>query len=225
MKTWASKEEIAWLTDKLPEWRKTRAKKKVADWLTTTTNQLIAAFPDRKNSDYKKLRSVSTITFLHVAPLTVNMQRVKDWYYHHCNDDVTKSMPTLQLFPLKLSRKPSRLTPHQAYSILFCKDGTALYTELRSEWEDLKAGDEGAVNKYRHLFQLPLAANMKFVTFQQAVLKERMHSITEEESQEVQKLIETRLQEDTTLYNNPWQSLKVDSTQSDIELKKQYIAR
>ena len=155
---------------------------------------------------------------------TASTQRVKDWYYHHGKVTAPAGPPPAPPFLLKPSRKPSPLAPHQAYSILFCRGDSALYAELRSEWERFKAGDEQTVDKYHHLFPEPVSANMKFVTFQQAILKERIPLMTEEESQEVQKLIETRLQEERNLHDNPWQALKVDTTQSDAELKRRYIA-
>jgi hypothetical protein len=64
MKPWATLEERAWLKEKLPSWYKARRLKKVADWLTTTTNEFVTAFPTRKPTPakYGDLHSVRTFT-------------------------------------------------------------------------------------------------------------------------------------------------------------------
>jgi hypothetical protein len=107
--------------------------------------------------------------------------------------------------------------------MLFCQKDTSLHADLRSEWELFTGDDPETVNKYRHLFPPRDSNQMKFVTFQQGVLKDRMPSITEEESCKVQELIDVRFEADTKLHENPWQAMKVDDTQDDADLQKRYL--
>ena len=49
-----------------------------------------------------------------------------------------------------------------------------------------------------------------------------MSTIPEDESHRVQEFIETHFKEDTDLRDRPWQAMKVDSTETDVNLEKQY---
>jgi len=51
-----------------------------------------------------------------------------------------------------------------------------------------------------------------------------MSTITEDESYQVQEFINARFEEDTILRNSPWRSARVDETQTDEDLEKQYKA-
>ena len=108
---------------------------------------------------------------------------------------------------------------------MFCKKGTQLHAELREDWTVFTQNVPTAIGTYGHLFPGKTPASLKWVTFQQAVLKSRMPTITEDESRQVQEFIEARFKEDTNLRNNPWKALKVDEAQTDADLKKQYDAR
>ena len=59
MKRWTTAEELAWLTEKIPKWHNRRNGNVVGDWLTTTTNQFITAFPSRKSIERSLMHSVS----------------------------------------------------------------------------------------------------------------------------------------------------------------------
>ena len=154
--------------------------------------------------------------------LTTGTQRIRDWYYHHGKESTSKSSGPAPS-PLKVSRRPRTLAPHQAYGILFCGEDSTLHAELRSEWDLFKAGDKEIIAKYRHLFSHPISLDMKFVTFQQNILKDCMALITEEETQQVQELIKTRREEATVLHDNPWLRLKVDEVESNSELQRRFI--
>ena len=124
---------------------------------------------------------------------------------------------------LKTPRKPVPLTKVQAYSLLYCKRGTELHSELREAWASYVAEDKAAVDKYQHLFAGPHNPDLPFVTFQQGVLKEMVASLSEEETSEVQKYIETRFERDNDVREHPWVALKVNDGKSDLDLERQYI--
>jgi hypothetical protein len=100
-----------------------------------------------------------------------------------------------------------------------------LHAELREKWKAFTENDPKAFDTYSHLFPNRVPAGIKFVTFQQAVLRDNMPTITEDESRQVQEFIDTRFKEDTELHNNPWRSTRVDETQEDEDLEMQYKAR
>lgn len=129
---------------------------------------------------------------------------------------------SVDLFPRR-SRKLVPLTLGQAYSLLFCQKGSDLYKELRQAWKLYKTGDEATIGNYGHLFAAPHNPKLPFVMFQQVILKDMVSTAPEEELAAVREYIETRFQQDTELREHPWQALKVDDLQSDIELERQYI--
>ena len=49
-----------------------------------------------------------------------------------------------------------------------------------------------------------------------------MSTISEDESRRVQEFIETHFKEDTDLQDCPWQAMKIDGMEADVNLKKQY---
>ena len=50
-------------------------------------------------------------------------------------------------------------------------------------------------------------------------------TFTQDELREVQDYIENRLKEDTEIYDKPWKAMKVDESQTETDLLKQYEAR
>ena len=84
--------------------------------------------------------------------------------------------------------------------------------------------DEEAVETYGHLFLSRDSKVIKFVTFQQAILKQKMPTITEDESHQVKEFIEAHFKEDNQLRDQPWQAIEVDEAQTDADLKKEYFA-
>ena len=157
--------------------------------------------------------------------LTTRLQQVKSWYYHNAKvpKEPPPKPPPVDLIRKK-SRKPTRLTQYQAYSLLFCQRGSQLHTELRDEWTAFNNDDANTVETYDHLFPNRQSHAIKFVVFQQAVLKERMPTMTADELRQVEELIEKRFEEDTNLRDHPWKAMKVDETQEDVDLEKQYYA-
>lgn len=77
--------------------------------------------------------------------------------------------------------------------------------------------------KYGHLFASPRNTDLPFVTFQQVVLRNKVTTATEEELSAITELINTRFQEDTERRECPWQALKIDGLQSNVELERQYV--
>ena len=64
MKTWTTTEEYVWLTSKLPEWTATRKTRKVQDWLITTANHFLKAFPEYAERDVHSTAKVSLFATL-----------------------------------------------------------------------------------------------------------------------------------------------------------------
>ena len=153
-------------------------------------------------------------------------QQVRWWYYHHAKAPKAPASkaPLVHSLTKKRSQKPVHLTNYQAYSRLFCQKGSSLHTELREEWVAFIKNYEEAVEAYGHLFPNQDSKPIKFVTFQQAVLKQKMPTITEDESRQVEEFIEARFEEDNRLRDQPWQAMKVDEAQTDADLEKEYYA-
>ena len=107
---------------------------------------------------------------------------------------------------------------------MFCKTGSPLHTELRNAWELYKKSDKATLDKYHHLFPALHNPNIQFVTFQQVVLKDRAASATEEELTLIEDFIDTYFQEKKEAEERPWNALKVDESQSEVDLERQYIA-
>lgn len=57
------------------------------------------------------------------------------------------------------------------------------------------------------------------------MLKEMVPTFTQDELREVQDYIENRLKEDTEIYDKLWKAMKVDESQTETDLLKQYEAR
>ena len=49
-------------------------------------------------------------------------------------------------------------------------------------------------------------------------------TITEDELCQVEEFIEARFEEDNRLRDQPWQAMKVDEAQMDVDLEKEYFA-
>ena len=52
-----------------------------------------------------------------------------------------------------------------------------------------------------------------------------MPTISEDESCQVQEFIEVRFKGETNLEDSPWEAMKVDETQTNVDLERQYRAR
>ena len=171
------------------------------------------------------MRSVLSLYVPH-GPTKNLYQQIRWWYYHHAKAPkapVPKA-PLVLALTKKRSRKPVRLTNYQAYSRLFCQKGSSLHTKLHGEWTAFVENDEEAVKTYGHLFPSRDSKVIKFVAFQQAVLKQKMPTITKDESRQVEEFIEARFEEDNRLRDQPWQAMKVDKAQTDADLEKEYFA-
>ena len=107
---------------------------------------------------------------------------------------------------------------------MYCKKDSLTRKELVEDWKLYVAGDEDALNKYRHLFIGPHNPNLPFVAFQQVVLRDRMTSATEEELAEIEEFVAKHYEEKSNLAERPWHALKIDEAQSETDLERQYIA-
>ena len=227
MPRWTTPEELAWLKGRFDDWSDVKHKKKVAAWLMGTTKEFIDVFPTWKSLPYPKMYIVSIFSLVrYMGFLTTGSQKIKNWFYNHDEESKTPSHegPSVTL-GRKRPRKPTCLTGYQAYSRLFCEKGSALHTKLREQWSAFAKGDKAAIKAYSHLLLNLVPASIKFVTFQQALLKERMPKISEDKRHQVEAFIETCFEEDSNLHDQPWQAMKVDESQTDVDLEKQYNAR
>lgn len=57
MQPWTTPGEVVWLTERFPQWHKAR-RSGLQNWFTTTTNEFMTAFPDRKSMGFGKMNSV-----------------------------------------------------------------------------------------------------------------------------------------------------------------------
>jgi hypothetical protein len=94
-----------------------------------------------------------------------------------------------------------------------------LYTELHEKYKAFTEGDL----TYSHLFPSRDPKAVKFVVFQQALLKKNMHTFSEAEMLKVEEYIKDRYEQDIDVYDNPWKALKTDETQEDEDLERQYL--
>ena len=106
---------------------------------------------------------------------------------------------------------------------MFCKQDSTLHTKLHEAWKRYIAADEATLKEYGHLFPAKHNSNLPFVTFQQAVFREKVATATEEELNVIEEFIDKRFKEDTDRRERPWKVLKVDNTQSDVDLERRYI--
>jgi len=157
-------------------------------------------------------------------PLTC-LHRIRKWYYHHAKS--TSPRPTVA--PINLLDKPLQkvvpLTPVQAYTLLFCAQDTDLYKDLYAAWKLYSSGDEVTINGYAHLFPSNHNPKLPFVTFQQALLKDKFAMASEEELTAVQEFIDVCLEEDNKLRECPWETLKVDDLQTPVDLQRGYVQK
>lgn len=78
---------------------------------------------------------------------------------------------------------------------MFCQEGTVLHTELREKW---KAFTEGNMT-YSHLFPNQDPKSIKFVIFQQVVIKRLIPTISKDKLHQVDDFIEKRFNEEIQL--------------------------
>ena len=120
-------------------------------------------------------------------------------------------------------RKVVPLTPSQACSCLFCTRNSALYDELHGAWKLWISGDEATTERFKHLLPAKHNPKLPFVSFQQVVLREKVDTATEEDAASIQEYINTRFQEESERRSRPWQALKIDDSQLELELARCYV--
>lgn len=90
-------------------------------------------------------------------------------------------------------------------------------------WKCYVAGDESTLDKYHHLFPPQHNPRLPFVSFQQVVLKGRVATSTEEEISAIDAFIDAHFEDQKELRERPWNALKVDDAQPEIDLERQYL--
>ena len=115
------------------------------------------------------------------------------------------------------------LTLVQAYTLCHCQRGSALYETIHQEWKLYSSADGATVEKYQHLFTTKFDPKKPFVTFQQAVLKDKVDMLTAEEQTVLEEFIDTRFRADTDLRERPWRALKTNDEELDSDLEKQFV--
>jgi hypothetical protein len=63
---------------------------------------------------------------------------------------------------------------------------------------------------------------MRFITFQQAVMRNKVEQATEEELAKIEEFINTRLEEDVAAQQRPWDTLEGET---ELDKKKKYLTR
>jgi len=135
---------------------------------------------------------------------------------------------TLPLSVIPKRRKPVAIAPWQAYSHLYFKKGTALYTEVHTNYDDFKAGVEAVRSKYSHLFsdldEAALSA-VNWLPFYQAVMTERVKNANAEELATVNEYINDRHQKEVNIYERPWDTHPENENESEPVKKRKYFTR
>lgn len=157
--------------------------------------------------------------------LSIWLQRIRKWFYNHARPSQPTQHAVLSINFSKPMQKVVPLTPAQAYSALFCAQGSDLYKELHTAWKLWTSGDEATINSYQHLFPFKHKPNIPFITFQQVIFRDKVSTATEDELDVLQEYIDTCFQEDTNCNKYPWQALKTNDAQLDINLERQYIKK
>lgn len=106
---------------------------------------------------------------------------------------------------------------------MFYKKGSSLYEELQSAHKSYIRSDKAALDKYRHLFPPRHNPNLPFVAFQQAVLRDKLTTISDEELLAIEEFISTHHAEQKDQEERPWNALKIDEVQSEFDLERQYV--
>ena len=91
-------------------------------------------------------------------------------------------------------------------------------------WELYICGDNTILNEYHHLFSPVHNPDLPFVAFQQVVLRDKVATATEEELSVIDEYINTHYEEKKDQDERPWNALKVDEGQLEVDLERQYVA-
>jgi hypothetical protein len=94
---------------------------------------------------------------------------------------------------------------------------------LKAEWRRYAAAEKEAFDKYHHLFTRDHNPRIEFVAFQQIVLKDMISTFSEEEQAAIDRFIDERFQQAKGQEDRPWDALRVNESQLDSDLKKQYL--
>lgn len=151
------------------------------------------------------------------------MQKIRQWYFHRTKNRTPKPAVVVSLLGTK-HRKVVPLTHGQAYSLKYCTPGSLLHNELHKEHELYKAADKATLNKYQHVFTT-FNPKIQFLNFQQAILKEKVLSLSAEELSDLQDFIDETCKDRTNLIEHPWSALRTDESQTEAELERQYIKK
>jgi len=152
------------------------------------------------------------------------LQQIRDWYNNRTRGTKKKrrDVPPISL-ARKQKKKPVPLSLYQGYSQLFCKPGSDLHKQVCAEYTSYISGDPAAVSKYSNLFtkRPENAKPIKFVTFQQVIMRQLVADATEEELAEVKQYVETRHKEVIAARERPWESL---DGELESEKQERYIS-
>lgn len=134
------------------------------------------------------------------------------------------SCPELNLNGKK-SRKPVRLTRYQAYSALFFTKGSSLHDEVTEAYQLYTEEDPATLAKYASFLPQDSPTPMVFVSFQQAIMRDKVLAASKEELAEVDEYIESRFEHESQLHRDPWYAMKQDDNDASPEdLEREYVA-
>jgi hypothetical protein len=169
------------------------------------------------------------LSLLFAIHSTTLIQRIRSWFYYHAKQPETNERADERITapPVNLTSRPPRkvvpLTRAQAYSRLYCQEGTQYYDELTGDWKLYITHDAVALKKYRHLFLRPPNLDLPYVAFQQVILREMIPSLPQEELDDLDNVIDTIFATELDHREHPWLTLKVYDEQEDVDLERWYL--
>jgi len=233
---WTTHKELAWLTDRIPKYRRVQASRheQIQMWLRTLAPLFLAAFPEHAMKDMNQLVKVS-IQYLRLCVFSPRtpFQRLRSWYSYHPDqlenaergESLVEIPATLPLSLTHKQKKPATVAPWQAYSQLYFKKGTPLHKEIHLDYEDLKAGDSDTISKYAHLIpnlgEDPLRTT-NWLPFYQAVMTDHIKNASEAERAAIEEHIKTRHQKELDLHERPWNAYPGGENDTEESRKKRY---
>lgn len=129
--------------------------------------------------------------------------------YHGTKNTKDKSLESTAVIPLSIllkQKKPATIAPWQAYSQLYLKKGTNIYTEIHTDYEDLKAGKEATHSKYSHLFpdlDCKSLSTINWLPFYQVTMMDHIKNISEVELEVVREHIDCQYQWELNIHEQP----------------------
>lgn len=183
---------------------------------------------------FLQIRQQIFLSFFRCVPFVLRIssttnsfsQTVKNWYHNHGKlpdaDAKDNTCPPINLDGKK-RRKPVRLTSYQAYSAVFFTKGSPLQIEVAEAYRLYVEKDPPTLIKYGHFLPGASSTTVPFLTFQQAIMRDKLLTASDDELAEVEEYIKSRLDHDNQVYQEPWYVMKKNDDDPSEDLEKQYV--